>query len=130
MTKSILLLEDDLRIAEHWKALLEDAGYRIFHTVDTDDAIAVLHEESIDLILTDIFIRDSESSFKLRGGISLLAHASVNVRPSPKAIAITGASASLNIEAHVHIFRGAKTIVKPVSDEALLDAVKAELIEQ
>ena len=108
MTKSILLLEDDLRIAGHWKALLEEAGYRVFHEVDSDKAIRVADEELVDLIVTDIFIRDSDTTFKPRGGLSLLAHASVNVRPRPKAIAITGASTSMNIEAHVSISAGPK----------------------
>lgn len=127
MIKSILLLEDDLRIAEHWKALLEDAGYRVLHEVDADKAIQVADEEPVDLIVTDIFIRESDTTFKPRGGLSLLAHASVNLSPRPKAIAVTGASKSLNIEAHVHIYRGAKTLVKPVSDQTLLEAVAAEL---
>ena len=127
MTKTILLLEDDLRIAEHWKALLEGSGYRVFHEVDAEEAIRVVDEEPIDLIVTDIFIRGSETTFKPRGGLSLLAHASVNVKPRPKAIAVTGASSSLNIEAHVHIFDGAKTLVKPVSDQQLLEAIAAEL---
>ena len=129
MIKSILILEDDPRIAEHWKSLLERAGYRVFHEVDADRAIQVADEEPIDLIITDIFIRESDTAFKPRGGLSLLAHTSVNVRPRPKAIAITGASTSLNIEAHVHIFRGTKTLTKPVSDEVLLRAIAAELAE-
>ena len=129
MTKSILLLEDDLRIAEHWKALLENAGYRVYHEVDAEDAIRFVDQQPVDLILTDIFIRESETTIKPRGGLSLLAHASINVRPCPKAIAVTGASTSLNIEAHVQIFRGAQTLVKPVDDARLLEVVAAELAD-
>ncbi|MBB3210480.1 DNA-binding response OmpR family regulator [Rhodopirellula rubra] len=127
MTKSILLLEDDVRVAEHWKRLLEEAGYRVYHETDADAAIKLVDEESINLVITDILIRENETKFKPRGGLSLLAHVSINVRPRPKTIAVTGASPSLNIEGHVHIFNAARTLNKPISDAILLAEVAAEL---
>ena len=99
----------------------------MFHEVDAEDAIRVVDEEPIDLVLTDIFIRESETTIKPRGGLSLLAHMSVNVKPSPESDRSYWGIASLNIEAHVHNFRGAKTLLKPVSDEKLLEAIAAEL---
>ena len=130
MTKSILVFEDDLRIAEHWKAILEKAGYRVYHEADVDEAIKVVDEETIDLVLTDIFILNPETAIRPRGGLSLLSHLNLNAHPCPKVIAITGASPSLNIEALVQTFRGAKTLKKPVRDQELLETVASELAEE
>ena len=58
-TKTILLVEDDRRLASHWRWILEGVGYCVIHVSTVDAAIEVLESTQIDLLLTDILIEDN-----------------------------------------------------------------------
>ena len=50
---TILILEDDEGIAELEKQQLEEAGYRIHQAITPDEALQILRETTIDLLLLD-----------------------------------------------------------------------------
>ena len=54
--KKILLLEDNLPLAQNIKALLESEGFDVFHVANSEDAFYIIENEIIDLILCDIML--------------------------------------------------------------------------
>jgi two-component system cell cycle sensor histidine kinase/response regulator CckA len=64
MQTSILIVEDDLGIAELEKDRLEEAGHRTFLAADTDEAIGLVRENDIDLILLDYRLPGNEDGLQ------------------------------------------------------------------
>lgn len=54
----LLIVEDDVDIAENLSALLEDEGYSVCHVSDMKSALNKLHTENMDLVLLDIALPD------------------------------------------------------------------------
>ena len=58
--RSILIVEDELLIAQQLAFCLEDAGYRVTGTaVSVDEALELLQQEQPDLVLLDIHLEGS-----------------------------------------------------------------------
>ena len=125
--KTILILEDDLRLGTHWKSLLEAAGHRIIHETDADEAIHVVDNEQIDLVISDILIRSEDNQISNRGGLSLMSHIKLNAEDKPKIISISGGSQQLNLAKHAELFDAAMSLVKPVTDLDFVAAVESVL---
>ncbi len=66
-----MLMEDDATQAEMLKQLLERARHQVIVVPNATGAIARLEEERIDLLITDVFVRDGDAFVK-DGGISLI----------------------------------------------------------
>src|SRR5579863_9051266 len=64
MQTSVLIVEDDLGIAELEKDRLEEAGHRTFLASDTDEAIRLVQENDIDLILLDYRLPGNEDGLQ------------------------------------------------------------------
>lgn len=58
MTGTILLVEDDARIAEVAQAYLERAGFRVRHVFTGREAMALLSTESAALVVLDLMLPD------------------------------------------------------------------------
>lgn len=56
--KKILLVEDDQSIINHLTSFLENEGYIIFNADGQTKAMNILHQQSIDLILLDISLKE------------------------------------------------------------------------
>jgi DNA-binding response OmpR family regulator len=125
--KTILILEDDLRLGTHWKSLLEAAGHRIIHETDADEAINVIENEQIDLVITDILIRSEDNQIRNRGGFSLLSHIKFHAGVKPKIITVSGGAKQLNLAKHAELFDAAMSLVKPVTDLDFVAAVESVL---
>ncbi|POR51728.1 sigma-54-dependent transcriptional regulator [Bosea psychrotolerans] len=54
MTHTILVVDDETRLADVLTAALEDFGYRAIAAESATDALAILDRERIDLVLTDL----------------------------------------------------------------------------
>ena len=62
----VLIVEDELIIAEHISRILKSAGYRKSNYVtNADDAIAFLQQNSVDIVLTDIMIEGHKNGIDL-----------------------------------------------------------------
>lgn len=119
----ILLLEDDLLLAMHYRSVLEDAGYLVYHDVNVESAKETLTEVPIDLVITDILICDWDGRPQSSGGLSLMAHLTLNQGEKPKMIAITGTSPSLNLLQHAENFDVDVCMEKPIESKKLLSEV-------
>ncbi|MEL6345053.1 MAG: response regulator [Myxococcota bacterium] len=65
--KHILIMEDDVSLGMGWQELLEDAGHDVTLTFSAPEAIAILDSQTVDLIITDMIIRD-ENNYAQPGG--------------------------------------------------------------
>ncbi len=66
LVKRILVVEDEPLTAFENENVLGDAGYEIVATVDDlEEALAVLDREEIDLILSDVRLRDDQTGIHL-----------------------------------------------------------------
>jgi DNA-binding response OmpR family regulator len=91
IVKRILVVEDEPLTAFDNETMLRDAGYEVVATVDGfDEAMAMLEDGSIDLILSDVRLRGEQSGIdlareaKMRGIPTLLATG----QPYPEAPAV------------------------------------------
>jgi CheY-like chemotaxis protein len=53
---NVLVIEDDLDYAKYLQKLFQSQGIRVFHSTNSLDAIEILKEMNIDLILSDIIL--------------------------------------------------------------------------
>ena len=66
LVKRILVVEDEPLTAFENENVLGDAGYEVVATVDDlDEALAVLDREEVDLILSDVRLRDDQTGIHL-----------------------------------------------------------------
>ena len=66
VVKRILVVEDEPLTAFDNEHILREAGYEIVATVDDlDEALAVLQRETVDLVLSDVRLREQQSGIKL-----------------------------------------------------------------
>lgn len=129
--KKILLLEDDFDLAMHWKMHLEESDYIVIHTTTFEDAKAILLKEDVDLIISDILIREGETEdgFSSSGGLSLLSFTNLyqHFDKKPKFIAISGSLIGENVLKHATALNADRTIVKPIPLEVLMMTVEEML---
>ena len=109
----ILLLEDDFRLAMFWQHGLEHAGFRVTHCMTAADAIQTFDSQPVDLVISDILIRDENRKLKPEGGLSLVAHISLTRKKIP-VLCVTGADQSLDLDKHLELFNVHKTFQKPI----------------
>lgn len=121
--KRILILEDDLALGSQWREVLEEAGHEVVHVLSGEEAIGVLDAGGVDIFISDMLIRGVDSQVGLRGGLSVLSHINLNIRPRPRLIAISGAHPSLNVLKHAQSLRADSTFVKPIEPQEIVDAV-------
>lgn len=113
---SILIVEDDLLIAQDLNELLEEVGYKeIFKARNYDQALGILQSQHIDLVLLDIHLNDAKTGIMLAGEINLHYHLPF--------IYITSYSDAATIEKVKHT-KPAGFLLKPYSRELLLAKIE------
>jgi two-component system chemotaxis response regulator CheY len=123
----ILVIDDEPGMLNALREMLESAGHQVVEA--QDGAVAVrwwrehAHEQTIDLILTDILMPEKDG-FEVIQEIRQLA-------PNTKVIAISGHSQVVKIP-YLDVAKrlgAVRTIAKPFTMETLLNAVRAALDE-
>ena len=127
--KTVLILEDQLELAGYWRQTLEDAGYRVRHARNTEDAITFLSVDPIDVVVTDMLIRDEDNKLIPSGGLSLLGHLNINVKQPPKIIAVSGAHPDLHVLKHAEALGADRCVGKPFTATKLLSIVSELMAE-
>lgn len=97
-TKRILIIEDDLRLAERFLETIRALGVDVDVAVSKDDAIEKLQSYFYDLALVDIMLSDDPTD---RGGEEVVDFIS-NKRSKTKIVVI---SATLDVGVPVRLFR-------------------------
>lgn len=115
MTKSILLVEDDVDFAESVTASLRGAGYHVDSVGRVADARERLLRQTYDLVLSDINLPDSED-------LDVIESLSVGERPPPLILLTGEGTFDRAVQA---ILRGAFDYLrKPVTRSRLLEVVE------
>ncbi len=66
MKKRVIIIEDNLELADNTKYLLESEGYEVCHISDTAENLEnILYEKSPSLILLDIYLKDNNNGIEI-----------------------------------------------------------------
>ena len=95
--KTVLIMEDQPELASYWREALETAGYNVIHAIDFEEAASCLEMRQVQVVVSDMLIRDEHDNTSKTGGLTLLSHICLNVKPMPKIIAVSGAHPDLHI---------------------------------
>jgi two-component system, OmpR family, response regulator len=115
MSTTVLLAEDDTPSREIFHTVLDEAGYHVLDAADGKTALALLSNEPVDLLLTDVTMPGMS-------GIQLLERAKL-LRPDLRAIVMTGHDVS---EAVIGALRNraCEFLSKPFDASELVEAVR------
>ena len=118
MTDTILVVDDEVDFRVSMRELLQLLGYQVSEAANGFEALKVLANEKVSILLTDLFMPRMD-------GIELLRHVRKSNEPVPGIIAVTGeihlgrqttvAAASL-LGAHV-------VLIKPFTKDQLVGAL-------
>ena len=128
--KTVLIMEDQLELASYWREFLEEAGYRVVHAPQMQDATSFLYVDEIDVIVTDMLIRDEDKELQASGGLTLLSHINLHVENKPKIIAVSGAHPDLHVLKHAASMGADHCICKPFTSDELLSVISDLLKEE
>ena len=120
---TVLIMEDETELASYWREALEASGYIVFHASDFAQAVSMLESRDVQVVVSDMLIRDKDDKPSKTGGLSLLTHLRLNVRPAPMIVAVSGAHPDLNILRHAELLHASACIVKPFSADELVETV-------
>jgi two-component system, cell cycle sensor histidine kinase and response regulator CckA len=119
MPATVLVVDDESPVVEIIQDILERRGYRVLATSDSEQALAMLDEDPgpIHLLLTDVMMR-SHSGFEV-------AERAQRRWPEVQVIFMSGHTRETLPEDTLP--PNARVLVKPISLEALLAAVRTAL---
>jgi len=115
----ILVIDDDDRIRDVFRQILENAGYEVEDACDGHEGVRLYKEKNIDLVITDILMPGMsglETILELRFA-----------SPDVKVIAISGGD-HIAPEYYLNVIKNLDTMCelkKPISSQDLLSAVGA-----
>jgi signal transduction histidine kinase/CheY-like chemotaxis protein len=112
---AVLLVDDDVDVADAVKAVLSARGYRVEIATGAEEALAAIESRPIDLVLSDVTMPGGPSGVEL-------AQALRRRRPGLPVVLITGNPRALG--AHDGEF---PLVVKPVTGRKLEEAIEREL---
>ena len=127
--KSVLIVEDNWRLAGEWREMLEAAGLRVVLENDPELAIATLRQERFDVVIADLMLRNRSGQISREGSLMLLASIGLNAYLAPKVLAVSGCEETTQLYQSYGILQPASTLLKPV-DPAELRRCVFELIQQ
>lgn len=116
--KRILVIDDDIRIAELVKILLVDAGYDVQIATNGQDGLKIQRKKPVDLIITDIFMPEREGT-----GVLVDVY---DEFPETKVIVMSGGGASEEIDylELAELLGAVKVFQKPFDLKELLETVQ------
>ena len=128
LMKTILLVEDDWSLALHWQALLEREGHFVIVHSRVRNAIDLLANADVDLVITDILIASDDGSQVLQGGLEIISFIALNMNPLPAIITVSGGvGQSSFVDRNFDRLDTLQALRKPISDAKFLEAVNASL---
>lgn len=119
--KRILVIDDDIRIAELIQIWLQEAGYEVLIASDGQEGLKIQRENPVDLIITDIFMPQREGT-----GVLVDVY---DEFPQTKVIVISGGGASDQVDYFElsRLLGAVKVFHKPFDMQELLETVQSIL---
>ncbi|MCY4180597.1 MAG: response regulator [Litoreibacter sp.] len=127
----IVILEDDTELAFDLTDLLETRGHEVFWARGASEALEVLKERKVDLVISDIFIYQKHE-IATDGGVSLIGAMRSPLQEDTKSmlsIPIIAMSGAVNKTGHRTILNVARSLGahrvlnKPFSDKDMMSLV-------
>lgn len=118
----ILIIDDDLKIREVLRQILEHAGYEVMEAPDGKEGIRLYRERQAELVITDIIMPKKE-------GLETITDLRIEF-PEVKIIAISGGGL-IGPETYLElaeVFGANRLLTKPFGHEELLEAVQDLLV--
>ena len=117
--KSVLIADDDARLRQALKLALEAAGYRVRVAADGEEALSLQREEPAHVLVTDIFMPDSDGFEAIDGFRRSF--------PATRIIAMSGDAKRAKLEyLPVAALIGVDaTLKKPFETQELLQALRS-----
>jgi CheY-like chemotaxis protein len=117
---SILVVDDELELLEIFAVWLGRSGCRVFTAPNGVEALKILREEKVDVLLSDI-------RMPIMDGVALVRHLNLLEMPPPKILLVTGYG---NISRREIFGMGVEALLdKPLSRATLLQALEHCLME-
>ena len=116
MSKTILIVEDELDILKIIAFRLKKSGYKIITATGGKEALAILKETKPDLILLDLVM-------PVIDGYDVCRHVRENSALKDISILLLTASATTNMDEKVRVTKANGYILKPFEPKELLDKV-------
>jgi len=114
----ILLIDDDLKIRELLRRILEHAGYEVVEASDGREGLSLYRERKPDLVITDIVMPGKD-------GLETITDLRIEF-PGSKIVAISGGG-RLDPKPYLELAEGFgadRLLTKPFGHEELLEAVQ------
>lgn len=129
---SILIMEDDVELADAFRATLMEAGHDVTVTHNGQAAWDMLLRQPHDVLLSDLYIMQDREGRRASGGLSLLGKIKAARREGDPAwlrdlrvVVVTGAAFVAETSLQLAADLGADLCLqKPVQPEVLLAAVE------
>ncbi len=117
---TILLIEDDVAQLLYIKTLLQHDGHTVIEATEGEEAIRLFKKNSVDVVLTDIFMPGKE-------GLATIMELR-ELAPATRIIAMTAGSRALPDALDIAVELGADfTLKKPLDKAQLNQAIGAAL---
>jgi CheY-like chemotaxis protein len=119
---SILVIDDNELVRGFLRAVLEGQGHAVAEAGQGRDALQRLHQSSVDLVLTDIYMPDCD-------GLEVI----MTLRrefPAVRIVAISGGSGERNLLVAARQLGAQAVLEKPINVDELLKTVAAALSER
>jgi len=117
----ILVVDDDARVRTTARALLEADGFEVVEVESGGAALTALGSEAVDVVLTDIFMPDTD-------GIELI-HALHRQTPSLPVVAMSGGAYDdgKDVLAVARLLGAVAIVQKPLTRQKLVGAIRRAL---
>lgn len=116
---TILIVEDEDAIRRITRRMLEIDGHRVLEAPDGVEAIRIVRDEAIDVVLIDLYMPNMD-------GIELARHLRKSSEPIPRIVAFSGAlGGSYPDVREIAVLLGAvATLAKPFTHDELRQAIR------
>lgn len=125
MVKTILILEDDVRLAMQWDRVLTGNDFIVYVTHGAIEAVEIFDTHEIDLCIVDFMVHE-EGRPSPNGGLSFLGMLGASGRKKTKILGVSGMThkySAVNAKQFLLTFGAEDFLGKPFSDDELLQQV-------
>jgi PAS domain S-box-containing protein len=119
--KTVLIIEDNAELASHWQFAFERHEIHVIHETAYEQAIEVLGQTPVDLVITDIELPSVKGELFDFAGLAILSYIALQVEHTPKVIAVSGTTNTQPTnKPFAHLLSCAQLLQKPFEVQTLV----------